>query len=208
MEMRLLHADELMRFYTGELEYAFPRAELKPLRAMLDALETGTYHPWGLFDGDELLGGAFAWEYEPGWVLFDYLCVARAHRNGGMGAKLIAHLVECERGNVLFGESEVPDCAPDPDIARRRLGFYCRNGAREAGYDMTLFGVPFRTLYWAEHDVPADEIMAHHRALYHKRFAPALYEKAIGIPWTLADGMPKKMDWREMEEEFCENSRF
>lgn len=174
MEMRLLRAHEMALFYTRDLDDAFPAAELKPLRVMEEARQTGKYHPWGLFDGEDLVGGAFTWEYTPGWVLFDYLCVARHRRNDGLGAQLIAKLVECERGKVLFGESEVPDCAPDPEMARRRLAFYLRNGAREAGYDMTLFGVPFRTLYWAEEPHSREEIMAHHRELYQLRFRQPL----------------------------------
>ncbi len=35
-------------------------------------------------------------------------------------------------------------------MAERRLGFYARNGARTAGYDTEMFGVPYKTLYWAE----------------------------------------------------------
>lgn len=127
MEMRLLRGDEMALFYDRDLDDAFPGAELKPLRVMEEARQTGKYHPWGLFDGEDLVGGAFTWEYAPGWVLFDYLCVARHRRNDGLGAQLIAKLVDCERGKVLFGESEVPDCAPDPEMARRRLAFYLRN---------------------------------------------------------------------------------
>ena len=84
MEMRLLRGDEMALFYTRDLDSAFPAAELKPLRAMEAARQTGKYHPWGLFDGDDLVGGAFTWEYAPGWVLFDYLCVARHRRNDGL----------------------------------------------------------------------------------------------------------------------------
>ena len=50
-----------------------------------------------------------------------------------------------DRGNVIFGESEIPCYAPDPAMAERRLGFYARNGARTAGYDTEMFGVPYKT---------------------------------------------------------------
>jgi len=175
MEMRLLRGDEMALFYDRDLDDAFPGAELKPLRVMEDARQTGKYHPWGLFDGEDLVGGAFTWEYAPGWVLFDYLCVARHRRNDGLGAELIRRLADCERGKVLFGETEVPDCAPDPEMARRRLAFYLRNGAREAGYDMTLFGVPYRTIYWAEEPHSREEIMARHSELYRLRLREPLY---------------------------------
>ena len=202
MEMRLLCAEEMARFYVRDLDDAFPPAELKPLRAMEGARQTGKYHPWGLFDGEDLVGGAFTWEFAAGWVLFDYLCVAKHRRNNGLGAELITKLLDCERGKVLLGESEVPDCAPDPEMARRRLAFYLRNGAREAGYDMTLFGVPFRTLYWAEEPHGAEEIMARHRQLYQERFRQTLYDLAVQIPWTMAEGMPPMLNWKELEDKY------
>ena len=59
MEMRLLRAHEMALFYTRDLDDAFPAAELKPLRVMEEARQTGKYHPWGLFDGEDLVGGAF-----------------------------------------------------------------------------------------------------------------------------------------------------
>ena len=183
MEMRLLRADEMALFYDRDLDDAFPGAELKPLRVMEEARQTGKYHPWGLFDGEDLVGGAFTWEYAPGWVLFDYLCVARHRRNDGLGAQLIAKLVDCERGKVLFGESEVPDCAPDPEMARRRLAFY-------------------RTIYWAEEPHSREEIMARHRELYQLRLREPLYGLAVQIPWTLADGVPPKLNWKELEDKY------
>ena len=202
MEMRLLRGDEMALFYDRDLDDAFPGAELKPLRVMEDARQTGKYHPWGLFDGEDLVGGAFTWEYAPGWVLFDYLCGARHRRNDGLGAELIRRLADCERGKVLFGETEVPDCAPDPEMARRRLAFYLRNGAREAGYDMTLFGVPYRTIYWAEEPHSREEIMARHSELYRLRLREPLYGLAVQIPWTIEDGVPPKLNWKELEDKY------
>ena len=41
MEMRLLRGDEMALFYTRDLDSAFPAAELKPLRVMEEARQTG-----------------------------------------------------------------------------------------------------------------------------------------------------------------------
>ena len=183
MEMRLLRGDEMALFYDRDLDDAFPGAELKPLRVMEDARQTGKYHPWGLFDGEDLVGGAFTWEYAPGWVLFDYLCVARHRRNDGLGAELIRRLADCERGKVLFGETEVPDCAPDPEMARRRLAFYARCSLKTAGYDTEMFGVHYRTLYLPGHEVEDAELMRQHRYVYESSFTPENFRKYVQIPW-------------------------
>lgn len=204
MEMKLLTSSELKLVYHRDLTASFPVSELKPFRAMEEMLGQGSYRAWGLMDGEDIAGLATVWNYAPGWALFDYLCVAPHRRSDGLGSRLVQGLVEAERDNVLFGESEVPEFAPDPDMARRRLGFYQRNGARQAGYDMTLFGVPYRVLYWAGSDVDAHEIARQHAALYQRRFTSKLYNKYITIPWKPADGMPDRVDWAKVEEEWFE----
>ena len=202
MEMTLLTREQLKLAYDRDLSVSFPRDELKPFRAMAQMLGQGSYRAWGLMDGEDIAGLATVWNYAPGWALFDYLCVSPHRRSDGLGSQLVQGLVQAERGNVLFGESEIPEFAPDPDLARRRIGFYQRNGAKEAGYDMTLFGVPYRVLYWAAEEVDPHEIARQHAAVYQNRFARPLYDKYITIPWKPSDGMPDRVDWAGAEEEF------
>ena len=83
---------------------------------------------------------------------------------------------------MIFGESEIPGCAPDPAMAERRLGFYARSGARTAGYDTAMFGVPYKTLYWAAGDVDEAALMAEHRYVYESTFAPDKFAKYVRIP--------------------------
>ena len=158
MELKIPTREEFRSFYQTDLTEAFPAEELKPLAAMEALWDAGRYRPWCCYEGGKIIGCALVWQYEPGWVLFDYLCVTAAARGGGLGSKLIAMLLEKERGSVVFGEAEIVRYAPDPDMARRRLNFYERNGARRAYYDTTLFGVPFHTLYWADGAVDEDKL--------------------------------------------------
>lgn len=202
MEMKLLTREQLKLAYDRDLTVSFPRDELKPFRAMEQMLGQGSYRAWGLMDGEDIAGLATVWNYARGWALFDYLCVSPERRSDGLGSRLVREVARAERGNVLFGESEVPDFAPDPDLARRRIGFYQRNGARQAGYDMTLFGVPYRVLYWAEGEVSPEKIARQHAAVYRRRFEASVYNKYIAIPWSPADGMPARVDWAKAEEEF------
>ncbi len=197
MEFRLLTDSELESMYAQQLRPSFPAAELRPLHAIRALVRDGVYHPWALTDGAQIVGEAFVWEATPGWGLFDYLCVAPQRRSDGLGSTLIAKLREAERGKVLFGESEVPQYAPDPAMAQRRLAFYRRNGAQQAGYDAAIFGVPYHTLFWAEVPVSDDQLMAAHRAAYHSHFSVAAYDRFIRIPWDVSMGMPEKLPWEE-----------
>ncbi|MBE7003376.1 MAG: GNAT family N-acetyltransferase [Ruminococcaceae bacterium] len=201
MEMKLATEEQLAEIYKRDLAAAFPPAELKPLREMRAELRRGEYRPWCLFEGDEIVGAAFLWTYVPGFCLFDYLCVTSSRRNDGLGSLLIQKLVEAERGNVLFGESEIAAYAPDTAMAERRLGFYRRNGARQACYDTCVFGVPYHTLYWADRTPADEELCAAHQATYRSRFPKLLYNQFIKIPWEPSMGVPKKTPWLEVKEE-------
>ena len=150
MELKLPTPEQLETVYEADLKVSFPAAELKPLRIIQKMVEDGYYRPWCLFDGKEIVGECFLWLGAPGWALLDYLCVSPRFRNGGVGALMLAEMLAAEPDTVILGESEVPEYAPDPDMARRRLGFYARNHARLAGYDTEMFGVPYKTLYWAD----------------------------------------------------------
>ena len=124
MELRIPTLEQLRTVYDRDLRASFPAAELKPLRNIVEMWAAGRYRPWCLFDGDDIAGEAFLWlGHPPGWALLDYLCVAADRRNGGLGSVILEKLREAERGNVIFGESEIPCYAPDPAMAERRLGF-------------------------------------------------------------------------------------
>ena len=147
--------------------------------------------------GDDIAGEAFLWLGHPGWALLDYLCVAADRRNGGLGSVILEKLREAERGNVIFGESEIPCYAPDPAMAERRLGFYARNGARTAGYDTEMFGVPYKTLYWAEGKVDESALMEEHRFVYASTFAPDKFRRYVRIPFD-PNGTPgERVSWQQ-----------
>ena len=137
------------------------------------------------------------WLGHPGWALLDYLCVSPARRNGGLGAAILEKLREAEADTVIFGESEIPCYAPDPAMAERRLGFYARSGARTAGYDTAMFGVPYRTLYWAAGDVDDAALMAEHRYVYESTFAPDKFSRYVRIPFDPDRGPGEKAEWQQ-----------
>ena len=197
MEIRLLTEAELADVYRRHLIPAFPPAELRPLGAMLDMVRQGIYRPYALVDGGDIVGEALLWDCAPGWLLFDYLCVAPDRRSGGLGAHLIQSVVAAEKDAVIFGESEVPDYAPDPAMARRRLAFYRRCGARVAGYQASVFGVPYHALYLAQGEVDEAAMMTAHREAYRSRLPEKLFRRFICIPWDISMGLPEQHPWEE-----------
>ena len=197
MELRIPSLEQLRTVYDRDLKEAFPAAELKPLRNMERMWEEGWYRPWCLFDGDNIVGEAFLWLGHPGWALLDYLCVSRSYRNGGLGSVILQKLREAEGDTVIFGESEAPADAPDPEMAERRLGFYTRNGLRMAGYDTEMFGVHYKTLYLAAGEVDEAELMRQHRFVYENTFAADKFHKYVRIPYDPDAAPGAKVPWQQ-----------
>ena len=197
MELRIPTLEQLRMVYDRDLRTSFPSAELKPLKNIEEMWADGQYRPWCLFDGNDIAGEAFLWLGHPGWALLDHLCVASHRRNGGLGSVILEKLREPERGTVIFGESEIPSYAPDPAMAERRLGFYARSGARTAAYETEMFGVPYKTLYWAEGDVDENALMEEHRFVYANTFDPDKLAKYVRIPFDPQVGPGERAEWQQ-----------
>lgn len=72
-------------------------------------------------------------------------------------------------------------------MAEHRLGFYARNGAKTAGYETALFGVPYKTLYWSKKPMDDSVLMEQHRHIYESRFSPEKFDRFIRIPYDPAE---------------------
>ncbi len=183
MELKLPTPEQLRTVYRRDLAVSFPPAELKPLRSIEEMWERGWYRPWCLFEGEEIAGECFLWLGHPGWALLDYLCVSPDRRGAGLGAALLEKIRQAEPETLIYLESEAPVHAPDAVMAKRRLGFYARCGARTAGYDTEIFGIHYRTLYLSDRPVPDGALMAEHRFVYERAFSPDKFARYIRIPW-------------------------
>lgn len=198
MELRLPSLTQLRAIYEADMKSSFPAAELKPLSAIERMWQEGKYKPWCLFDGDEVIGLGFLWLGDcPGWALLDYLCVSPARRNDGLGSAILKLLHEMEPDTVIFGEAEAPIHAPDPAMAERRLGFYLRNGLRIAGYDTDVFGVHYKTLYLADHEVDEAELMEAHRSVYRGSFSLEKYARYVSIPRKAELPAMEQIPWNQ-----------
>lgn len=201
MQLRLPTIEQLRTVYDQDMKRSFPESELRPLWSIEAMWKNGQYCPYCLFDDDDIQGECFLWLGNPGWAILDYLCVSRRIRNGGLGAKMLHMLQEREPDMVIFGECEAPEHAPDPEIAKRRLAFYARNGLRTAGYDTEMFGAHYKTLYMANREVTDEELMQQHRYLYESRFNPSQMAKYIRIPRDPNAAPGPQLSWAECEKE-------
>ncbi len=200
MELRLLTKNELTKLYKKELTADFPKAELKPLRAMHRLMDMQRYEPMLITQGHEILGYAMLWLPEDRHgALLEYFGVLRGKRNGGVGSHILQLLVE--RYDQLFCEAEAPNSGNQAvdSLRRRRLVFYKRNSFRLLDYECALFGVHFNCLY---HGPEADDrkVEAMHRQIYAGYFSACHMERFIQIPLRPGEAIHPAPKWIEEDE--------
>ena len=202
MKLKLLDKQELTDLYQSEMVFDFPKAELKPLRAMLRLMDMGQYDPL-LITGDEgsPLGYAMLWlPRARNGALLEYLGVLRGKRNGGLGTQVLPLLAE--RYGQLFGEAEAPtsDDPAENDLRRRRIAFYERNGFRVLDYECALFGVHFNCLYRGP-ETDDRKVEALHRSVYADYFSPEHMARYIQLPLHPGEAIHPSPAWVEEDEE-------
>ena len=198
MELHLLSKEELTALYRDEMTADFPKAELKPLSAMLRLMDMGRYDPLLVTNAGQPVGYAMIWlpEDREG-ALLEYLGVLRGKRNGGLGTKILELLGS--RYGQIFGEAEAPDPDAPPgenDLRRRRIAFYERNGFRVLDYQCALFGVRFHCLYRGP-EADDRKVEALHRSVYAGYFSPAHMERYIQLPLAPGEKVHPAPEWVE-----------
>ncbi len=196
--LRPLNDIELKTAYAEVFREAFPPEELKPLSSIQRMRAEGQYDTLGLFREGEAVGFICCWLDLP-YVLIDYLCVDRRVRNGGIGAVILQKVREYYPGDTVFiGEVEAPTGDAEADVMiNRRLGFYERSGARTAGYDSALFGVHYKTIFWATGEVEEARLRSRHDGFYRRNFPPELYARAIQLPLAPGEKPFDRAVWDE-----------
>ena len=201
-ELRLLTREERRRAYDEVLREAFPRAELKPLRAMERMIAAGEYEFLGLLrDGAPVC-------YFCNWlngdsVLVDYFCVPRARRCGGIGSGAFARMMtRYPSGTMFLVESEAETGNAERDgLILRRQGFYRRLGGQRADYDCALFGVHYAVFAWGADGLATEEIIRRHDGFYRKNFPKMLYAAAVQLPLKPGERPFPMRDWSERPDE-------
>ena len=148
MEIRILDEAAAEKVYQEHMLRDFPEDELKPFASIRQMLRSGIYEPLAVWDDTGHMV-AYAWQAVlPGCknALIDYYAVLPGLRGGGVGSSVLAALAAyyAPRIGTLIIECEHPSEAPDPAIARRRIGFYLRAGARATAMESRVFGVKYQ----------------------------------------------------------------
>ncbi len=183
MKLKELRIDEITNIYHTRMVIDFPKAELKPLKYIVQAVNEGIYECLGLYDDETCIGYTFLVK-QGGSYLIDYLAIYPDKRNNGAGSKLIRLLKEyLAKADFAIIEVEDPQYAEtdeDKDLQTRRLEFYLRNECVDTGLRVRCFGVPFIILGLGKEKVAQPDYLWDIYNSYYRAVLPKeMYEKNI-----------------------------
>ncbi len=140
-------------------EASFPESERKPFSMILDFRKKGKADLWVVHDKEtkKPIGMAFML-VQKDMVLFDYFAVLKEYQDMGYGSQVLMEVEKLYKGFCIFGEVEpVDETAENLAQRKRRMAFYLRNGLKQTGIHILLFGVEFELMYLGDRpiDYPA-----------------------------------------------------
>ena len=125
---------------------AFPRCERKPFSMIVKMTRLGKTDTWYCTDQGKFVGIAITINGDDA-ILLDYFAMDKSLRNSGYGSALLQALIRQYAPKTLFGEIETEfEQCEDLELRKRRKQFYLRNGLKEMGVMVYLFGVKMELL--------------------------------------------------------------
>ncbi len=104
------------------LENSFPPDEYRTYEEHKALLDNEPYTIYALYDEETIKAFISVWEFE-NFAYVEHFAVSPEYRNGGLGAAMLNELIQ-KSGKKICLEVE----PPNNETARRRIGFYRRNG--------------------------------------------------------------------------------
>lgn len=104
------------------IEISFPEDERRTAAEQRKVWEDPHFRCYVLDDGGQILGFMTIWQFE-GWAYAEHLATNPEIRGQGAGARILQEIKTLVTGQLCL---EVEH--PDHEMARRRIGFYKRNG--------------------------------------------------------------------------------
>ena len=125
---------------------AFPRCERKPFSMIYKMTRAGKTDTWYCTDNGKFVGLAITINGSDA-ILLDYFAMDKNLRGSGYGSAILQALIKQYAPKTLFGEIEtVFEETDDLALRKRRKQFYLRNGLKEMGVMVYLFGVKMELL--------------------------------------------------------------
>ncbi len=153
---------------------SFPTDERRPYEKQKELLQKSSYKLLGYVDGqsEEIKGIIAIYEFYA-FIFVEHLAVSAKYRNCGLGSDILKE---------LMGGSDLPICLevelPETELAKRRIGFYQRNGFYFNDY-------PYIQPAMAEGQNPIElKIMSTGQKLEHDEFLrikALLYKEVYGV---------------------------
>ena len=119
------HWSSCGRSMTGTCGQVFPASGAEAPEEYGGDVARGAVRPWCLFDGDDIAGEAFFMAGPPRLGPAGLSVRGRRPPERRPGLRDLEKLREAERGNVIFGESEIPLLRPGPGHGRAAAGLLC-----------------------------------------------------------------------------------
>ena len=175
MILKLQSLEEGRELFYRDMQRDFPENEIKPWDVIENMVLAGEYDLLSAWEEDKMVGYAWMFVPEGESILLDYLAVLPEYRGTGVGTAILQLLATRYPDKTLILESEYPEDAPEPDVARRRLRFYDHAGFVNSGVEVVLFGVHFCILTHGQDP----DARIHMESLYRSMFPGERYDFAV-----------------------------
>lgn len=119
--LTVLERQDFSGFYDTLFD-SFPPDELRSRQEHLQLLNEANYKVWAYYKEQKLQGFLTVWDLGA-FAFVEHFAVKSSCRNRGLGSNMLQALSK-KLGKRLCLEAELPET----DMAKRRLGFYRRNG--------------------------------------------------------------------------------
>ncbi|MBQ9876647.1 MAG: GNAT family N-acetyltransferase, partial [Campylobacter sp.] len=149
---------------------AFPKSERKPFAMILRSWCENRGEIYGVFSGDKFAGLALTL-ISPNAVLIDYLAILPKFQSQKIGGAVLTNLMQIYENKTIFCEIESTENLENFEKSNkfRRKNFYLKNGFKNLGIKISLWGVKMELLS-TKKEASFDEYFQIYRHAYGDKF--------------------------------------
>lgn len=149
---------------------AFPKSERKPFAMILRSWCENRGEIYGVFSGDKFAGLVLTL-ISPNAVLIDYLAILPKFQSQKIGGAVLTNLMQIYENKTIFCEIESTENLENFEKSNkfRRKNFYLKNGFKNLGIKISLWGVKMELLS-TKKEASFDEYFQIYRHAYGDKF--------------------------------------